>query len=165
MSLRAGRQGLIPSDYEQLDQSVNRKEVIRLADVQDKIERVAFDVVRFRDSEGLDKLWVVEDQDGEQVLVATYEDDSETHKEATASVNSWSALSDNVGNVSVYYKGEPITRLAVSQLGLPESEAHTVCRYLPNKLASDNSWKTALLSELPPSDREVILNKYPELKG
>ena len=156
--------GLLPSDYESLEQRVAVRKVYKLADVQDRIERVAFDVVRFRDSGGLDKLWVVQEQDGEQVLVAMYEDD-DVQKEATASARPWAVVPDNAGNVSVFYKSEPIVRLAMTNLGLASEDASVVSRYLPEKLSSDRDLTNALLKELPSPDREALFAKYPELKG
>ena len=152
--------GFLQEDYDKLDKDVNAKKVIRLADVQDRIERVAFDVVRFRDSEGLDKLWVIQEKDGEKVLVAMYDDEQEIESKA-----SWTTLSDRVGNINVFYKGEPIKRFAMSYLGLENEDASSVCRYLPAKLAEDKELVSALLNELSDTERATLFEKYPELKG
>ncbi len=156
--------GLLPSDYESLEKRIAGRKVYKLADVQDRIERVAFDVVRFRDSGGLDKLWVIQEHEGEQVLVAMYDDD-EVQKEAVASDRSWAAVPDNSGNVSVFYRSEPIIRLAMRKLGLANEDAGTVSRYLPEKLSSDRDLTQALLKELPSQEREALFAKYPELRG
>lgn len=153
--------GLLSTDYETLEKHVTNKKVYRLADVQDRIERVAFDVVRFRDSEGLEKLWVIQEQNGEQVIAAMYDD--EVCKEA--SVQNWTTIPDNKGNVNIFYKNDPITRLAMSNLGIPEEDAASVSRYLPKKLSSDKTLTKALLNELHEKEREALFAKYPELKG
>ena len=153
------RAGLLQEDYDRLDGNINAKKVYKLKDVNDRIERVAFDVVRFRDSEGFDKLWVVQEQNGDQVLVAMYNEDEKIEAKA------WAAIPDQSGNVSVFYKGEPITRLSMVSYGLPNEEASVVCRFLPKKLASDRSFAHSLLSELSSADRNAVFEKHPELKG
>jgi hypothetical protein len=157
--------GLQPSDYEILERRIAGRKVYKLADVQDRIERVAFDVVRFRDSGGLDKLWVIQEHEGEQVLVAMYDDDEDVQKEATASDRSWAVVPDSTGNLSVFYKAEPIVRLSMKKLGLPQEDTAVVGRYLPEKLASDKDLTQALLKELPSKEREALFAKYPELRG
>lgn len=153
--------GFLQEDYENIDKKMNAQKIIRLADVADKIERIAFDVVRFRDSEGLDKLWVIQDNDGEQVLVAMYDDDQSLEPK-TASA--WESIADTSG-VNVYYKGEPIKRLAMSSLGLSDEEAPSISRMLPAKLASDSDLTRSLLNGMSDTDRKVLFEKYPELKG
>jgi len=115
--------------------------------------------VRFRDNEGFDKLWIIEDRDGDKVLVAMYDDDAQLEAKA------WAAVSDSVGNVNVFYKGEPITRLSVASFGIPNEEVSSVCRYLPQKLASDRDFVHSMLGTLQSPDRDMIFNKHPELKG
>jgi len=153
---------LLDEDYTSLDQKINAKKFIRLADVEDRIERVAFDVVRFNDDNGFDKLWIVEEKDGDKVLVAMYDDDEIEPK--TASANIWETVADKSG-VNIFYKGEPIKRVAMASLGLEAAEAKSVCRYLPGKLASDKDMVGSLLDDLSESERNTLFTKYPELKG
>jgi hypothetical protein len=154
--------GFIDSDYVGLDQTVNQKKFYRLADVKSRIEKVAFDVVRFTDSEDLDKLWIIREENGDKVLVAMYEDDS--NKEITVKA-SWAAIPDKTGNVNVFYKGDPITKIAVEQMGIPKEDNALVSRSLPNKLASDKSFVSSMLSSLSVQNRSELYSKYPELKG
>jgi hypothetical protein len=155
--------GFIGSDYDGLDKVINSKKVYKLADVQNKVEKVAFDVVRFVDSEDLDKLWIIKDNGGEKVLVAMYDDDAPEINKA-ASVK-WAAVSDQYGNVNVFYKGETITKLAVEKFGLNKDDAKSVCRFLPQKLANDKAFSASLLNQLSDSEKASLYTKYPELKG
>ena len=155
--------GFEDSDYENLDSIFNKKKTIRLADVQDRIEKVAFDVVRFVDADNLDKLWVVKDEGGHKVLVALYDEGDEVVKEASAKV--WNAIPDKLGNVTVYYKSQPITKIAVSSFGIPKEDVNVVCRSLPNLLATDGSFLQSMLKTLDASDRDMLLSKHPELIG
>lgn len=167
--MRKFPEGFLSSDYEHLESNMApKRKMYRLADVQDKIEKVAFDVVRFRESDGLENLWVVEERDGEKVLVAMYEEDENplSQKEATAATNTdWAVIPDKAGNINVFYKQEPITRLAVTQLGIAAEDVGLVSRYLPQKLATDRSMARSLLKTLDQSERTVLFSKHPELQG
>lgn len=156
-----GSVGLDDADYEKISNKLNRKAFYFLEDVKDRIEKVAFDVVRFKDSEGLDKLWVVQNQDGRDVIVATYDEEDGLEVKA-----SWEAVaSRNGSDVNVYYKGEPVKKFASASLGIPVEEAHVVCRYLPKKLADDSEFRQKFLKGLSAKEREDLVNRFPELKG
>ncbi len=151
------------NDFESLEHFVDgsQRKVYRLADVADKIEKVAFDVVRFKDSDKLDHLWRVESTDDGPVLVAMFDEE----EEQLESLGSWQAVTDRVNNVNVFYKGEAIVRFSASDMGIPEDETSIVCRYLPEKLASESEFVSSLLDELGTDERESLFKKYPELKG
>ena len=153
----------LETDYDGLDVSLNKRRMYKLADVADKVEKVAWDIVRFKDvdSDNLAKLWIVQQQDGENVIVAMYDDDD--LEKAAASASPWAAVPDKNDNVNVFYKGEAIKRFAVSVLGLPNEDAHVVCRVLPKKLASDQKFRSSFLSSLSQKDRESLYARYPEL--
>lgn len=152
---------MLDSDYEHLDKALARKKAYKYADVAHRLEKVAFDVVMFKDADGLDKLWQIQDVDGEKVIIAMYED--EEPLTAIASTP-WSAVQDNRGRINVFYKGEPISKFAAEELGIPEEDNSLVCRYLPEKLASDAGFRAMFLSDLPNSDRKALAIKYPELR-
>ncbi len=153
---------LLDVDYQKLSHQngVSNRKVYRLDDVRDKIEKIAFDVVRFKDDDDLSKLWIVHKVDGGEVIVAAYEDDGE----GLEAKSTWKAVPDKAANIHIFYKGNPVSKIALASLGIPESDAFVVCRTLTNKLGSDRSMLTALLDELPATDRQAFLEKYPELK-
>ncbi len=142
--------------------TISKRKSYRMSDVKDKIEKVAFDVVRFRDdSEDQDfNLWKIEATTDGPVIVAMYADEvpSSMLEVKTASVNNpWSALTDSRANINIYYKGEPIKVIA------SVDDAKFVCGWLPEKLATDDSFRKSLLEDLSDTDRAMILSKYPEI--
>ncbi len=147
-------------DYSGLEQKVYKK-AYRLSDVKDRIEKVAFDVVRFSDGDETSKLWQVQSADDGDYIVALYDDAEEAQK--TASSNWEVALNKSSTVIDVYYKGDPIVRVAASTLGIPSDELAFVSKYLPKKLAENKKLATALLSEAGESVKQELFKKYPEL--
>lgn len=145
-------------DYSNLEQKVYKK-AYRLSDVKNRIEKVAFDVVRFTDGDESSKLWQIQSADDGDYIVALYgEDDAQTKtSEWHVSLNKSASLMD------VYYKGDPIVRVAVSTLGIPSEEAGMLPSYLPAKLAENKKLVVSLLNSTDKSVKEEILKKYPEL--
>ena len=155
-------------DFSHLDNKINSPKVHKLADVQDRIEKVAFDVVRFKDSDDTPQLWRIEDSADGPVIVSMYDAavDSKVASEgkvAEASDGSWKAIASSDDSVHVIYKGEAIKRIACKDAGI--SDAGLLCRWLPEKLASDKGFVKSLLSDIPKQSREDIYSKYPELRG
>jgi hypothetical protein len=145
-------------DYSGLENKVYKK-AYRLADVKDQLESVAFDIVRFKDSDKGADLWQVQSADDGDYIVALYNHDEE---EKTAAL--WEvAVTKTAGDLHVSYKGDPIVRVAASKLGIPPSELHKIPDYLPSKLAENKKLVKALLNELPTSAKNEVLKKYPEL--
>lgn len=149
---------LTDSDYQKLDNVVNKKQIFYVKDVKDKLEKVAFDVVRFKDEDDLSKLWVIQPSADGDVIVAMYDDGENLES------RSWRAIPDKQANVNVFYKGEPIKKVAMASLGLPNEEINVVCRTLTSKLNKDAAMRKAFLLDLPVNERHDLVNKYPELK-
>lgn len=145
-------------DYSDLDNKVNKK-VYKLSEVKDKIKKVAFDVVRFKDDDDASKLWQIQSADDGDYIVALY-DNSEDNKK----VSEWEvSLNKSASLIDVFYKGEAIVRLASSKLGVPSSEIELAAEYLPAKLAQNKKLVNALLKEVKEEVKQEILTKYPEL--
>lgn len=158
--------GLTDSDIAAMDKNVNAKKFYRLADVKDKIEKVAFDVVRFKDSDDFSNLWVVENHNGEDVIVAMYDDEPLESKSSTEKQASWQALPDRTrSSVTVFYQGNPIRKIALKDMGYESDQAQLICRTLKQKLASDVSFRNKFMRDLPNQVRNDIFDRYPELKG
>jgi hypothetical protein len=146
-------------DYSGLATQITKK-AFRLADVKDRLESVAFDVVRFKDSDKGADLWQVQSADDGEYIVALYQPDEE-ERNITAS---WDVLvSQNGRDLQVSYKGDPIVRVAFHKLGIPTAELYKVPEYLPAKLATNKKLVKALLNELSESAKKEVLTKYPEL--
>jgi hypothetical protein len=143
-----------------------RPKFYRLADVEHRLTKVAYDIVRFTDGDDISSLWQVQEtQDGE-VIIAQYDDTinfSPVSKTASASTD-WKVLSDNSNeHINIFYKSSPVTKLSLASLGIPSAEADVVCRYLPEKLASNKVLASKLLLEISPESRKELLTKHPEL--
>jgi ribosomal protein L10 len=145
-------------DYDKLDATLSKK-AYRLSDVQNRLETVAFDIVRFKDSDESSKLWQIQSADDGEYIVTMYDEDLEKKTAGAWEV----ALSKTANILQVYYKGDPIVKVATSKLGIPEAELTNVERYLPAKLASNKKLVQALLAELNEPTKKLVFNKYPEL--
>lgn len=160
-------------DYDSLDQHLNRKKVFKLKDVQEHITKVAFDVVRFRDGDHtIDNLWKIESTAEGDIIVAMYdkEKDAET-LQVTASVNvenlsNWNAIPDKTSSsMTIFYKNDPIKKLATKELNIENNEIHSFCKHLSQKLANDKNLVRSLLKSIDQEETKFLLNKYPELNG
>lgn len=145
-------------DYSGLDNIIYKK-AYKLSDVKDQIERVAFDVVRFKDNDKGADLWQIQSADDGDYIVAIYEQDEEA-KVADA----WNVSLNKIsGDLQISYRGDPIVRLASSKLGIAYEELNKIEKYLPKKLAENKKLVKALLNELNESTKKEVLSKYPEL--
>jgi hypothetical protein len=145
-------------DYSSLAGQFTKK-AYRLSDVKDQLETVAFDVVRFKDTDKSADLWQVQSADDGEYIVALYQPDEE---EKTAAL--WNvAVSKTAGDLQVSYKGNPLVRVTANRLGIPRSELNKVPGYLPAKLAASPKLVKALLNELSESAKKEVFTKYPEL--
>lgn len=146
-------------DYSSLFEKMYNK-AYKLEDVAHRIEKVAFDVVRFKDGDERAALWQVQSaDDGQQYIVSLYED-----LEAVASKSPWEVSISKLGShLNVFYKGEEIVKVASNSLGIPSEDLGQVVSYLPNSLASNKDLVSALLNKLSPSAKKEVLAKYPEL--
>lgn len=148
-------------DFDKLENKLLKK-AYRLSDVKDKLETVAFDLVKFKDGDHGAALWQIQSADDGDYIVTLYDDVEEQKK--TASLKAWEVvLSKTSKTLNVFYKGDPIVKVATSKLGISAEELNSVERYLPQKLAESKSLVKALLSELPESAKKEVLNRYPEL--
>lgn len=143
-------------DYLSLENKFYKK-AYKLSEVQDRLETVAFDIVRFRDGDDSANLWKIQDADDGQYIVALYEQDD-------VKTSDWDvAVSKTASHIQVSYKGDPIVKIASSKLGIPPNELYKAQSYLPNKLSENKKLVKALLNELGESAKKEVLNKYPEL--
>lgn len=146
-------------DYDKLENKLSKR-AYRLTDVQNRLETVAFDVVRFKDGDESSKLWQIQNAEDGEFIVTLYEEDAEKK----AATNVWEVVLSKTANMlNVYYKGDPIVKVATSALGIPDSELTSVERYLPAKLAENKKLVKALLDELNEPTKKSVYNKYPEL--
>jgi hypothetical protein len=140
-------------DYEFLEQQKSPR--YKLAEVQHRLEKVAFGVVRFNDGPA-DELWeVVQGNDGEY-LVAKYSPDLDEAPK-TASKSPWEILvKEGSQEVQLFYKGIAFAKFA-------HSNPQLVKRFLPTKLADNKPLLQALINSLSNSRKTELLTLFPEL--
>jgi hypothetical protein len=137
----------------------------KLADVKHKLVTVAFDIVRFRDQDP-EELWQIQNSDDGDYIVARYENPSETEElpTKTASASPWEVSIDDKKHLHIFYKNYQVAKLKASTLGLENADLDTVKRYLPNKLASDQSLVNSLLNTLSQTEKYHVCRTFPELQ-
>lgn len=156
MQIKLDKHGV---DYNKLHDALFKK-AYRLSDVRDQLESVAFNIVRFKSDDNASRLWEVSSADDGDYIVSLYEEGEDKKAEG----NAWEvSLSKTAEALDIFYKGDPIIRIAASKLGIPSEELKSIPRYLPAKLAENKKLVQALLSELPLTAKQLVLAKYPEL--
>ncbi|KKN74476.1 hypothetical protein LCGC14_0389930 [marine sediment metagenome] len=135
--------------------------VYRYEDVKHRLRKVAFDIVRFVDTDNIDGLWQIQQTDEGDVIVAMYSEES-PEVEKMASSN-WGAVADRAGNINLFYKNDPVTKVSLASLGMAGSTPDTVCSVLAEKLASNTKLLSGLLSSLSSEERKDLLDAHPEL--
>jgi len=143
-----------------------RPQAFRYADVKHRLKKVAYDIVRFTDGDDISGLWQIQQTDDGDVIVAKYDDTSNfTEVEKTASVETnWRALADRSGeHINIFYKDSPVTKVSLTKIGIPTEDADIVCRYLPEKLATNEALTSNLLAEMSSGDLKELVKAHPEL--
>jgi len=148
-------------DYGILD----KQRHFKYEDVKDRLVKVAYDVVRFKDpTEDIDGLWQVQATDDGEIIVAMY-DDSDKQNSITKD-SSWKAVADNRNeSIYVFYNDEPIKRIASSEINIPSVEYKELCKDISIRLNNDSNFRSTLLNELPINVRAQLFTKFPELKA
>jgi len=151
-------------NFDNLAQGLAPANAYRLKDVEHRIEKVAYDLVRFRENSDTDQLWKIkESPDGEAVIVALYDDGGSLSAESVEQAkNDWEAIPDKTA-MNIYYKGEPLVSLSSDDMGMPVEDFGTCARWLPQKLAGDDSLQKSLFKKMASASREHLSARFPEL--
>lgn len=145
-------------DYDSLDNKIYKK-AYKMSEVSDKIEKVAFDIVRFKDNDEATNLWQIQNSDDGEYIVALYDQDEEKVVES-----SWKVSFNKLGGtLNFFYKGSPIVKVAGSKLGIPVIELEKAAGYLPKKLETNKKLVAALIGELSGLAKKEVFSKHPEL--
>lgn len=148
-------------DYLNLNNSL--KKTYKLSEVKDRIEKIAFDVVRFKDSDS-EELWQIQQDSDGDYIVARYELEPEDTTTKTASKSPWDVLADaKTGRISVFYKDYPVAKFVAQSLGVSVSDFDALQRHLPKKLATDSKLVNSLLKTLSASERYQLCRQFPEI--
>ena len=158
-------------DYTGLEQGLTKK-TYKFSEVSHRLRKVAFDIVRFEPEHDstIDGLWKIENTPDGEVIVALYDDtaakvSTSSEKISMASVNNWNLIPDsNKSSVSIFYKNEYVTKISTASIGIPKEETNTFADYMAAKLASDKNVTSKLIADLPVSEKNQLVRKFPELK-
>src|SRR6266704_1820330 len=135
-------------DYDQMNNKLSAKKAYKYNDVKDHLIKVAFDVVKFKDSNDIDGLWQIQSADDGEIIVALYEEPTQLEEKS-----SWSAITDKTASyVHLFYKNAPITKVAMDSLGINKEELPVFIESLPKILAENASVRSAMLTELTKED-------------
>jgi len=147
-------------DYTKLEKDLSAPKVFRLKDVEHRLEKVAFGTVRFMDAnEDIDGLREIQNTDDGDVIIAKYDYDEQN----MTSQSSWDVIPDSRGKtMNVFYKGEPVVRLASP---LDGEELSQMCKNASFRLENDENFRSLLLDEVDTSEKAQLFNKFPELIG
>lgn len=149
-------------DFDYLTNQLSTERIYKLADVQDRIEKVAYDIVRFRDNKDTDQLWKIEDRADGPVIIALYNDDGSLLSESAES-QEWDAIPDKTA-MNIFYKGESIVALSETELGISKSEFPLVRKWLPKKLAASIQMQRNLFGLMPAASKKLVIKRFPELE-
>jgi hypothetical protein len=149
-------------DPNELEKKLNTPKSFKLADVKDKIKKVAFDVVTFRNDP--ETLWrIVSEEDGDYI-VANYEDNvlvSESVENKSSIKESWKVYTDKMQKTAtIFYKKTAIKHVPLDTIEDPEDFKYRI----PKILSKSASLVDSLLNSLDRNFKEQVLNLYPELK-
>ncbi len=147
-------------DYSALDNKINKK-MYRLEDVKDRLEKVAFDVVRFRDEDNGANLWQIQSSEEGDYIVSLY-DNSEDNVKVASAKSDWEIVPVR-DQLQFFYKGDPVLKTAASSIGLSKDDIGNISRFLPKKLAENKQLVSLVLNQTDSASKQRILNKYPEL--
>ncbi len=150
-------------NYNSLNETMQPKpKVFKYENVKHRLVKVAFDVVRFVDGDDVSGLWQVNQTDDGEYIVAQYNDYVVEEAEKTAS--NWSAYPDEGGDhIHLFYKNDPVTKIATASVGVSNDEAPMVASILPERLDTNTILAKGLLMELSHDSRAALLKSHPEL--
>lgn len=159
-------------NYSQLEKSFkeNDKKTYKLADVQHRLVKVAFDVVRFMDGDDVKSLWKIESTPDGEYIIANYDtafdlqkSKAELNKAASLKADWKVLINEKLAEVQLFYKADPVVKLAASDLGIPANELELLKSYLPQKLSENKQLASSILKYASTERQQELFTKYPEL--
>jgi len=135
--------------------------IYKLADVQDNIEKIGCDLVRFVDENNKVGLWKIirDEKDDSEYIVSMYDEESEN-----IISNSWSIEKDKFNKTAtIYYKTTPITNIIFSELGIPEMKVDSFLKNLPERISKNKEVVYAMLNNVDVAYKKDLIKQYPEI--
>lgn len=150
-------------NFKTLEESLKpQAPIFRFEDVKHRLKKVAFDIVRFVDSDDIDGLWQIKHTDEGDVIVAMYSDHSDVEKTASGK-SDWQAVADRLGNINLFYKSSPVTKVSLAKMGMSDEDPHSICTVLSEKLTTNTKLLKGLLASLSAEERNDLFGVHPEL--
>lgn len=145
------------NEWSNLDEKMNPRK-IPLSQVKDKIEKVAFDIVKFKDTD-VPELWRIESGDEGEYIIALY---NEEDLEKTAGTKSpWFCIKESK-TIKLFYKNAFVTELTSNDLSAAGMDLNSAHKYLPKSLANNKKLSDIILKRAG-TNYKTLLEKYPEL--
>lgn len=148
-------------DIEKVVKEVTAPKMYKLANVQDRIEKLGCGVVRFKDDNNKLGLWKIikDEDDGSEYIAAMYEDEPESLVS-----NSWTVEKDKINkSATIFYKQTPITNIVFAELGVPEKEVDSFLRYLPERLNENKQVVQAMFKSIDEGYKKSLIKQFPEI--
>lgn len=145
-------------DFNKVDSMLNAPRMIKYADVADRVEKVAFDIVIFRDKP--EQMWqTVTGEDGNEYIVAMYGNASDVPE---VKKESWSVEVDRLRkNATIYYKDTPVTSIDIVKTAVDNVDDFR--GRVPKMLENNSGLVARMIDGLEEDYRKKILAKHPEL--
>lgn len=145
-------------DYSRIEEAISPRRRVLMSEVAGRLRKVAFDVVRFVDSDNLDNLWRIEkESDGSEYIVAMYDSSYIPNK-----TSDWQVFSSD-GHLQVFYKNSFVAKFALHDIGLSDQSVSNLYPEIENRLAHDNKFVKSLLQAVPEQSVNAFLTKFPEI--
>jgi hypothetical protein len=152
----------IASFDKNLYRDVLHRRAYKVSEVEDKIEKIAADIVKFKDDDNEAHLWEIQSSDDGDYIVALY-DTQEIEKKAD--YNPWKVVVDEKSKIiDVYYENDFVKRFASNELPIPESEFGFAKKYFAKSLATNKTLSSALIKSLPTGIKSKLAAKYSTFK-
>lgn len=148
-------------NYQELLTKLSKK-AYKLSDVANRVEKVAFDVVRFKDGDEAANLWQIQSADDGDYIVAKY--DSSVESKTAGLKSEWDVKLNKIGShLVIFYKDQEIVKLASESLNIQKEELGYIAKILPTRLAHSKELVKSLFKEIDSETKSVIYTKFPEL--
>lgn len=147
-------------NLDNLHKQLNAPKMIKYAEVEDQLRKVAYDVVVFRDNP--EKLWqIVDGEDGGQYIAAMYGDE-EILEKSSSNENPWSIeLNKAKTSATIFYKTTPINNVDLVKNAV--SDVLDFKANVPKMLKESKTLVANLINDLDDEYRKQIISQYPEL--
>lgn len=147
-------------DFNTLSNTISKK-VYKLSDVADRIEKIAFDIVRFRDGDDRANLWQIQSADDGDYIVSMYDNETSEQKK---SESSWEVVANkSAGELSFFYNDDFVVKVSAAQFGIENDNLDNFSKHLNSRLSDNKKLASMLVKKASKEVREALVKKYPNI--